>query len=299
MARSCFPPLLLVLLLTGGCRTLSDIVTNLKSVEAKLEDLRADRQKLEASKHSQASAQVIAANRTLKADPEASRFVQAAVPALDVAQSGLPTPTAEDLLAAMDTQAKFLAGRVAEAQAELDTVRNQITEKDRKLAEMQDGITKLNKDKQTAYRDLEESARLADEENRRSWNPFYNFWKGLKRLAGWILAFVALGLLLRITAFFFPGLEVVRWVGRLMVYPFKLILAWIPDALRAFGAVKHEEFLREKAIADRTVGAIQELKDSDKATYEAALRPKLIDWMKDHPELQAEIEKKLTALNLK
>jgi len=280
---------------------LSDIVSDLKSIDQKLEGLREEQQQVEAAKFSQASAQVIAANRTLKADPDASKFVQAASPALDVAQSGLPTPTAVDLLAAMDIQAQFLAGQVAEAQMALTLVQAQIAEKDQKLAEMQDGIAKLSQDKQVAYRDLEEKARIIDEENKwyNNLNPLQGFWKGLKRLVGWVIAFVLLGLLLRVASIFFPQLEIIRWIGRLMVYPFKLILAWIPDALRAFGAVKHEDYLREKAIADRTVGAIQELKNSDKATYEAFLRPKLIDWMKDRTDLPVEIEKKLVELHLK
>lgn len=283
----------------SGCGTLSQIVTDLRAVDAKLTTLQAEQRDIESSKFSQASAQVIAANRTLKSDPEASRFVQAASPALDVAQSGLPTPTAVDLLAAMDIQAQFLAGQVKEAQIALGVVQAQITEKDKKLAEMRDGIAKLVQDKQEAFKDLDEKARIIDEENRNSWNPFHGFLKGLKRLIGWIIAFVTLGFILRVASFFFPRLEVVRWVGRLMVYPFKLILVWIPDALRAFGAVKHEEFLREKAIADRAVGAIQEFKDADKAGYESSLRPKLLEWMGDKPELTKHIEMKLVELNLK
>ena len=80
---------------------------------------------------------------------------RASTPATTVAVvSGLPTPTAVDLLAAMDIQAQFLAGQVAEAQMALTLVQAQIAEKDQKLAEMQDGIAKLSQDKQVAYRDL-------------------------------------------------------------------------------------------------------------------------------------------------
>ncbi len=293
--------LVFLLCVLPACRTLSEIATDLKTIDQKLEDLNQKKDQVEASKHSQASAHVIAANRTLKADPEPSRFIEAAVPALDVAESALPTPTAEDLLTAMDIQNKLLAGEVEAARAELAKERGRIAEKDQKLVELQTGIQQLAREKAQTLQELEHSAVLIDQENH--WwnriNPFHGLWRGLTRLVGWIVVFLIFGLFLRLGSLFFPQLEIIRWLARVVIYPFKLMLSWLPDFFRTVGAVKYEEFQREKEIADRTVGAIQELKDSDKDAYTNSLRPKLLDWMKDRPELAEHIEKKLVELNLK
>ncbi len=293
--------LFLLLILLSGCRTISDIVSDIKSIDSKLDDLNQEKDRVEGEKHSKASAQVVAANRTLKADPDPSRFVQAASPALDVAQSALPTPSSTDLLEAMDIQAKFLAGQVSEAHAELNKVRSTIAEKDRQLVDLQSGIQKLAKEKEQTVADLERQVRIIDEDNRwyNTINPFHGLWGGVKRLLGWVLAFVVLGGLLRVGSIFFPQLEIIRWIGRIIVFPFKLILTWIPDAFRALGAVPHKDFQREKDIADRTVGAIQEFKDANKEAYAATLRGNLIDWMKDRTELQEHIDKKVVELNLR
>mgnify|MGYP001595447118 CR=1 FL=1 len=161
-------------------------------------------------------------------------------------------------------------------------------------------IEDLEKDKIDALEKVKEKVRIIDEDN--SWvntiNPFHGLWKGLKRLFGWVFAFVLLGGLLKVGSIFFPQLEIIRWIGRILVHPFKLFLMWIPEAFRALGAVPHAEFLKEKELADRTVGAIQELKDSSTDAY-AALRPKLLDWMKDRPEFKEIVDQKLIALNLK
>ena len=272
----------------------------MESIDHKLDDLRAEKEKAEAAKLSLASSQVIAANRTLKADPNASKYTDAAIPALDVAQSGLPMPTVEDLLAAMEIQAKFLSGQVDAAQAELNKVNAQIAEKDKIIGELKVGISDSEKAKIDALEKFKEKVRVIDEDN--SWtaslNPFHGLWKGLKKLLGWVFAFVVLGGLLKVGSIFFPQLEIIRWIGRILVYPFKLFLMWIPEAFRALGAVPHAEFLKEKELADRTVGAIQELKDSSTDAY-AALRPKLLDWMKDRPEFKEIVDQKLIALNLK
>ena len=92
---------------------------------------------------------------------------------------------------------------------------------------------------------------------------------------------------------------IIKGIGSFIGGILKLIFGAIPNLFHGLGAVDKKEYDKEKTIANNLVGSIQEMKYEKPEIYKAELKEKLIDWFKDSPELEAEVEKKLKELNLK
>jgi len=65
------------------------------------------------------------------------------------------------------------------------------------------------------------------------------------------------------------------------------------------GVIIYRKFFVEKALADRSIGSIQEIRDNSETRYKEKFRPILEDWFKDAPDLHRKVEKRLKDLNLK
>lgn len=276
------------------------------------------------------TAQVYAAYGTLGADPEPNKYTDAASRALVVAKEALPVPKVEDLLEAVEIQKKLLSEQaleIEEGKKMLANKSNEIIESKQKISSLIEEKEKIQEEKvkteKTYNTELEKLAQERDQEKlallqerdelAQKWkqensfwskiNPFKGLMKTFSSLFFWIILFVVLGAGLKIASIMFPGVGIVQTliggVGRIFGSTIGLLFKWIPDALRGMGAVDYKDFAKEKKIADNAIGAIQEVKYENPELYKANIREKLIDWFKDNPELEAVVEQKLKALNLK
>lgn len=300
-----------------------------EKVALQLEKIKVETVESEKKRFSRGTAQVYAADSTLEADPAPTKYTSAASKALDVAKEALPIPTVVDLLEANEIQKKLLseqADKIAEAEKQLGIVKQEVlaaknkeeelrkeqesikSEYDKKIAAINKDIeskeSEWKKKNQELTNQLAEKANKYDYDNAwyRKYNPLVQIGKFFSSLIFWIIIFVVLGGLLKILSIVFPGANVIQILvggaGRIFGAVLKLIFGWIPDVFHGMGAVKEDEFKKEKSLANNVIGSIQELRNYDEETYQK-IKPYLLDWFKDSPELKEVIEVRVKELNLK
>lgn len=295
-------------------------------------------QNSESNRISVGGAQAIAVLGTLNAEPNKTKYTDAGIKGLKVTKDALQDKVkTKDLLLAIDTQNNLIsdqAAQIAEGNKTIDQLHAEISglkqnenklkseiqtiskEKQQELAKKDEEIKKkdgvigqrqedLKKKEEIINNINAEKAKEFDKQNS-FWskiNPFTHLSKFFSSIFVWIIVFVAFGLVLKICSIFFPGVNVlqviVKGIGSFVGGILKLIFGAIPNLFHGLGAVDKKEYDKEKTIANNLVGSIQEMKYEKPEIYKAELKEKLIDWFKDSPELEAEVEKKLKELNLK
>lgn len=295
-------------------------------------------QNSESNRISVGGAQAIAVLGTLNAEPNKTKYTDAGIKGLKVTKEALQDKvTTNDLLAAIDTQNNLIsdqANQIAEGNKTIENLHAEISglkqnenklktdiqtinkEKEQELAKRDEKIKEKDGaiiEKQNSLKEKEdqinninaEKAKEFDKQNS-FWskiNPFSHLYKFFSSIFVWIIIIVVFGLILKICSIFFPGVNVlqviIKGIGSFVGGIIKLIFGSIPNLFHGLGAVDKKEYEKEKKIADSTIGAVQELKYENPEIYQSALKAKLIDWFKDSPELEQEVEKKLKELNLK
>lgn len=308
-----------------------DKILEAEKVAQKLEEVKIQVIESEKERYSKGTAQVYAADSTLDANPIQDKYTQAAGKALDVAKEALPTPTIEDLLEANEIQKKLLseqASKIAEADKQLGIVKQEIiaaknkeeelkkqqeeirAEYDNKIAainkEIESKETEWKKKNQELTNELGKKAAQYDHDNvwYRKYNPLTHISKFFSSLFFWVIIFVILGGILKIAAIVFPGVNVIQVLvggaGRIFGGVLKLIFGWIPDLFDGMGAVKVDDYEKERDLANNVIGGVQEFKDAYPDLYQKYLKDKLEDWFKDtSPELKELVDIKIKKLNLK
>lgn len=289
--------------------------------------------KSENNRISTGGAQAIAALGTLNADPnkDTNKYTGAAIAALEVTELALLDKVeTKDLIEAIHIQKKLIseqAEEVAKGKQEIGALKDEVNIAKGNELKLKEDIQKINNEKQEALAKkdteinekqtqvikLQNEITSKNEADAEAWrkentfwnriNPFHDLGKGLGKLFGWIAIFVILGLILKVCSVLFPGANVlqvfVKGMGTVVGGGLKLIFGWIPNVLNGLHAVDKKDYDKEKKIADNAVGAVQELKYENPEVYNSVLKAKLLDWFKDTPGLEAEVEKKLKELNLK
>lgn len=273
-------------------------------------------------------AQSIAVLGTLKAEPQKTKYTEAGIKGLEVTQNALQDQVStKDLLEAINTQSNLLseqANQIAEGNKQINELNNQIDgyknnenklkidiakaeiEKVKILEEKAQIIEKKEndlKEKQDKINDLNaEKAEKFDKENK--WyvrlNPFTHLSKFFSSIFFWIIFFIIFGVILKVCSIIFPGVNViqviVKGIGSFVGGILKMIFGVIPNLFHGLGAVDQKEHEKVKIIAQNSTGAIQNFRDDHPEEYKK-LKEKLVDWNKDHPELDSEITKMLNDLN--
>lgn len=283
-------------------------------------------------------AQAIAVLGTLNAEPNKTKYTTASIKGLGVTKNAIQDfVVTKDLLDAIETQNNLIseqAVQIAEGNKKIEELNKDIDNKKRDAIKLLSDIQALEEQKikevgaklieiskkddviKKKESDLKEKSELLNsinEEKAAKFDKENSFWNKINPLNGltkffssifiWIIVFVVFGLILKICSIIFPGVNVlqiiVKGIGSLVGGILKLIFGAIPGLFSGLGAVDKKDFDKEKKIADSSIGAIQEMKYENPEIYNNALKAKLLDWFKDSPELEQEIEKKLKELNLK
>lgn len=295
-------------------------------------------QNSESDRVSVGGAQAIAVLGTLNAEPNKTKYTKAGIKGLEVTKEALQDKvTTKNLLAAIDTQNNLIsdqANQIAEGNKTIEQLHAEISGLKQNENKLRSDIQTINKEKEQelAKKDekikekdgeiIEKQNSLKEKENQINninaekakefdkqnsfWskvNPFTHLSKFFSSIFIWIIVFIVFGLVLKICSIVFPGVNVlqviVKGIGSFVGGILKLIFGAIPNLFHGLGAVDKKEYDKEKTIANNLVGSIQEMKYEKPEIYKAELKEKLIDWFKDSPELEAEVEKKLKELNLK
>lgn len=304
------------------------------AIKAKQTDI----QNSESDRVSVGGAQAIAVLGTLNAEPNKTKYTKAGIKGLEVTKEALQDKvTTKNLLAAIDTQNNLIsdqANQIAEGNKTIEQLHAEISGLKQNENKLRSDIQTINKEKEQelAKKDekikekdgeiIEKQNSLKEKENtinainadkakefdkQNKWyvrlNPLTHISKFFSSIFIWIIVFVVFGSVLKICSIFFPGVNVlqviIKGIGSFIGGILKLIFGAIPNLFHGLGAVDKKEYEKEKKIADNTIGAVQELKYENPEIYQAALKTKLLDWFKDSPELEQEVEKKLKELNLK
>lgn len=316
-------------------KEIATLKTEKQSIESKY-NTEITKKKIEvlSSKQSRVSvggAQAIAVLGTLKAEPNKTKYTEAGIKGLEVTKNALKDQvTSGDLLIALETQNNLIsdqAKQILDGNKTIDRLNKEIDdkkqieeklnikisdiekEKNTVLIEKNEAITKkedILKEKSDLLNAINDSkAKQFDEDNSffTKFNPFTHLSKFFSSIFIWIFIFVILGGLLKICSIIFPGVNVlqiiVKGIGSVVGGVLKLLFGAIPGLFSGLGAVKKEEFEKEKLIANNSVGALQEIKYENPELYQKTIKPKLQEWNQDDKEINDLIEVKLKELNLK
>jgi len=304
------------------------------AIKAKQTDI----QNSESNRVSVGGAQAIAVLGTLNAEPKKTKYTNAGIKGLEITKEAIQDKvTTKHLLAAIDTQNDLIsdqANQIAEGDKTIEQLHAEISglkqnedklktdiqvinkEKEQELAKRDEKIKEKDGaiiEKQNSLKEKEdqinninaEKAKEFDKQNK--WyvrlNPFTHLSKFFSSIFVWIIIIAIFSIVLKLASIFFPGVNVlqviIKGIGSFVGGIIKLIFGSIPNLFHGLGAVDKKEYDKEKKIADCSVGAVQEMKYSNPEVYKTELKDKLLDWFKDSPELEQEVEKKLKELNLK
>lgn len=224
-------PFILIPLLLIGCSTPSERVEKAEAVVDQVES-------------------TIKENRQ-EQDKQVSGLVYATDLALDKAEDSKPVNLARDF---NDRTASIVGLPAPEEAAQLrqlvDDLLSEIEKEkqrgEKSLAVLDAKLAEVSKEKESLQKKLQETqnqlaivhkenAVLADLEAEREsqwWNPFYDFWHGLKKSLVWIALIVALLLILPIASIFFPAFApIVSSLGHILGTAIGWLLKKIPGLL--------------------------------------------------------------------
>ena len=124
-----------------------------------------------------------------------------------------------------------------------------------------------------------------------------------KIMMGWFFAGAALA---AIGAYFLRSLELaigaICLAAAAIAIPFLktwMVLSAIATIIIVIGFIIYKKYYNEKGIANRAVGAIQEIRNESEQVYQNDIKPKLQDWFKDAGNLTKQVEKKIIELHQK
>jgi len=313
-----------------------------QNIEQKYSDLKEGKEsEISNSKFNRVSvggAQAIAVYGTLRAEPNKTKYTDAAIKGLSVTQNALQDlVSTKDLLLAIETQSNLISEQAEQIKKGNETINElnnniniyknneqklnndienleaqkikevgikliEIKEKDNIISQKE----RLLKEQEDKFNNLNaEKAAKFDKENSlfNRLNPFTHLSKFFSSIFIWIIIFVVLGVILKVCSIIFPGVNVlqviVKGIGSVVGGILKLIFGFIPNLFSGLGAVDKKEYEKEKKIADNTIGSIQELKYENPELYNQSVKPKLQEWHQNDPEIDKIIEQKLKDLNLK
>jgi hypothetical protein len=178
----------------------------------------------------------------------------------------------------------------------------EIENKKKELAAVKDQFAKDFAESQTKLNKINDelisaNAKLADDNRRK---------EALQRMQ--IYIFTGLGVLCGILAALLKtrvielALGAAGFLALAIAVPFitqLMVNIGISIIFIVIGIIIYYKFFTEKALADRSIGSIQEIRDHSEVRYKEKYKPILEDWFKDSPDLHKKIEKRLKELNLK
>lgn len=176
----------------------------------------------------------------------------------------------------------------------------QITQKEREKTEQVAFYTAAIEKKQLEYNKVNDD--LITKEAQRADKAQSE--ESLKKTLIYILA--ALGALCAVGAYFLRSIECVIGaavcIGLAMAIP--LIKPWMVitgliSAIVILSIPFIKKYLDEKDMADRSIGAVQEIRNESEMLYQKKIKPKLDDWFEDRKNLHDKVETKIRRLNLK
>jgi hypothetical protein len=141
------------------------------------------------------------------------------------------------------------------------------------------------------------NARLADDNKRK---------EALQRLQ--IYIFTGLGVICGILAAFLKTRTIELALGGAGFLALAIAVPFITQLMIniaaaivfiVIGVMIYRKYFIEKALADRSIGSIQEIRNNSETRYKQKFKAILQDWFKDAPDLHKKVEKRLVELNLK